>query len=100
LAEAEAGGGVAAVSGDAAHADLILKSSPPFAETFLDGRFIGVTPVRVEAFLPGRHRLAMHSDRIHGVDTMVDIPPGMHTLKVQLGNEAAVRIAASPGEGD
>lgn len=87
-------------SGDALHADLILKSSPPFAEAFLDGRFIGVTPVRVESFLAGRHRLAMRSDRIPGVDTLVDIPPGKHTLKVRLGNDAVPRIAASPGEGE
>jgi hypothetical protein len=86
--------------GDALHADLILKSSPPFAETFLDGRFIGVTPVRVESFLAGRHRLAMRSDRTHGVDTLLDIPPGKHTLKVQLGNEAVARIAASQDEGE
>jgi hypothetical protein len=79
---------------------LILKSSPPFSEAYLDGQFVGTTPVRIAPLVPGRHRLAMKSARLPGVDTSILVEPGIHALKVHLEAGAGLRVAATSVDGE
>jgi hypothetical protein len=79
---------------------LILKSSPPFSEAYVDGQFVGTTPVRIAPLAPGRHRLAMKSARLPGLDTSILVEPGIHALKIHLEGGAVLRVAATSVEGD
>ena len=75
---------------------LILKSSPPFAEAFVDGRFVGVTPVRVDPLSVGRHRLLIRHKSVPTLDTLLTVAPGAHEMKLHLEAGAPIRVAASP----
>jgi len=79
---------------------VILKSSPPFAEAYVDGRYLGTTPVRLEHLVPGRHRLGLKSPKWPGLDTTLVFSPGTHALKVRLDAGPGLRMAALPVEGE
>ncbi len=81
-------------------ATLILKSSPPFAEAYVDGRFLGTTPIRLDHLAPGRHRMGLRSPRLPRLDTTLIFSAGMHALKVRLDAGPGLRMAAIPVEGD
>jgi serine/threonine protein kinase len=81
-------------------ASIILKSSPPFAEAYVDGRFLGTTPIRLAHLAPGRHRLELKSPRLPGLDTSLMLMAGMHALKVRLDAGPGQRMAAIPVEGE
>lgn len=93
-------GAVAGVGEKVPESILVLKSSPPFSEAYLDGQFVGTTPVRIGPLAPGRHRLAMKSARLPGLDTSVNVEPGIHALKVHLEGGAGMRVAATTVDGD
>jgi eukaryotic-like serine/threonine-protein kinase len=93
-------GAIPLAGNKAPEAILILKSSPPFSEAYLDGHFVGTTPVRIAPLAPGRHRLAMKSARLAGLDTSILVEPGIHALKVHLEDGAALRVAATSVDGD
>lgn len=79
---------------------IILKSSPPFAEAYVDGRFLGTTPIRLAHLAPGRHRLELKSPRLPGLDTTLMLMAGVHALKVRLDAGPGLRMAAIPIEGE
>lgn len=79
---------------------VILKSSPPFAEAYVDGRYLGMTPVRLDHLVPGRHRLGLKSPKWPGLDTTLVFSPGIHALKVRLDEGPGLRMAAMPVEGE
>jgi serine/threonine protein kinase len=79
---------------------MILKSSPPFAEAYVDGRFLGTTPIRLSHMVPGRHRLELKSPHLPGLDTTVSLAAGAHALKVRLDAGPGLRMAAIPVEGE
>jgi serine/threonine-protein kinase len=83
-----------------ADASLVLKSSPPFAEAYVDGRFVGVTPVRIDPLASGSHRVAMKARRLPGLDTVVTLAPGPHALKFHLEAGQPTRVAVTPIDGD
>ncbi len=86
--------------GKESEAIIILKSSPPFAEAYVDGRFLGTTPIRLAHLAPGRHRLELKSPRLPGLDTSLVLTAGMHALKVRLEAGPGQRMAAVPVEGE
>lgn len=79
---------------------MILKSSPPFAEAYVDGRFLGTTPIRLAHLVPGRHRLGLKSPGLPGLDTTLMFSSGAHALKVRLDAGPGLRMAAIPVEGE
>jgi hypothetical protein len=79
---------------------VILKSSPPFAEAYLDGRFLGTTPIRIAHLPPGLHRLGLSLPGQPGFDTTLGFAPGISAWKVRLDGGPGLRIAATPSEGD
>lgn len=90
--------GPISTKGKSEGAVLILKSSPPFAEAFVDGRFVGVTPVRVNPLSVGRHRLLIRHKSVPTLDTMLMVAPGAHSMKLHLEAGTQIRVAASPEE--
>jgi len=72
---------------------LVLQSSPPFAEAFLDGRFVGVTPVELDQLASGRHRVVMKGKNASTLDTMVAVRSGSQTMKFKLDEGQAPRLA-------
>ncbi len=75
---------------------LLLKSSPPFSEAYVDGRFVGVTPVRIDPLEPGRHRVILRAKGVALLDTILALPPGSHALKFHLESGAPTRVAVYP----
>ena len=43
-----------------AHGVLVLQTSPPGAEAFLDDRFVGMTPLLDSTLVPGGHRISVY----------------------------------------
>ncbi len=79
---------------------IILKSSPPFAEAYVDGRFLGTTPIRLAHLAPGRHRLELKSPHLPGLDTTLMLVAGAHAMKARLDAGPGLRMAAIPMEGE
>jgi hypothetical protein len=77
---------------------LVLHSSPPFAEAYVDGRYVGVTPVRVETVSGGRHRVALKLKRLPAFDTVLAAGPGTREYKFRLDRSDPSRLAATPEE--
>jgi eukaryotic-like serine/threonine-protein kinase len=75
---------------------LVLKSSPPFAEAFVDGNYLGVTPVRLAALPPGRHRVILKVKRMPALDTLLTLKPGLQAFKFRLEAGAPSRFAGKP----
>lgn len=63
---------------------LLVQSSPPFAKVFLDGRAMGVTPIRLPDMVAGPHRLLIQGRSGLPMDTILELPPERITLKVHL----------------
>jgi predicted metalloprotease len=63
---------------------LVIRSSPPFAEVFLDGRSLGVTPVTIRDLVPGPHRVLVKGRAGQPVDTLLQINPGHRLVRVRL----------------
>ena len=63
---------------------LLVQSSPPFAFVFLDGRAMGVTPIRLPDVESGPHRLLIQGRTGEPMDTLLRLPPGRRAIKVQL----------------
>ncbi|MDQ3001579.1 MAG: protein kinase [Fibrobacterota bacterium] len=79
-------------------ASVVLKSSPPFAEAFVDGRFVGVTPVRVESLLPGHHRILLKVKQAPAFDTVLSLRSGVQAYKFRLDEGATSRLAVIPDD--
>lgn len=77
---------------------VVLQSSPPFAETFVDGRYVGVTPVRVDLIVLGRHRVAMKGKGAGTVDTLIAVRPGSQTMKFKLDESQPPRLAGGQND--
>jgi hypothetical protein len=78
----------------AAMATLIIHSSPPFAEIYLDGRSLGVAPVTVPDLPVGPHRLIAKGRLGRPVDTLLKVGPGRSLVRFRLD---AGRIALDAG---
>lgn len=89
-----------------------VTSAPSYAEVFLDGRFVGVTPVAVDDVPEGRHflRLAKQGYRSHGrvidvngkveaVDT-ISLVPTDNFEELQALVEAATPLLSGKQAGD
>lgn len=63
---------------------LLVQSSPPFAEVYLDGHSRGVTPVRLSGLPVGPHRLLVQGRGGIPVDTLLRVGPGKRTVRVRL----------------
>ncbi len=82
------------------NATLILKSSPPFAEAFLDGQFIGITPVQVELPVAERHRYLVKGKHALTADTVMALKSGLDSVKFKLHFIQPARLAETQeGEG-
>jgi tRNA A-37 threonylcarbamoyl transferase component Bud32 len=75
---------------------LVLKSSPPFAEAFVDGNYLGVTPVRLASLPPGRHRVILKVKRMPAFDTLLTLKPGLQAFKFRLEEGTPSRFAGKP----
>ncbi|MEO6098547.1 MAG: serine/threonine-protein kinase [Fibrobacteria bacterium] len=78
---------------------LVLKSSPPFAEAYVDGNYLGVTPVRLEGLPTGRHRVFLKVRRSPAFDTLLTLNPGLQELKFRLEERVPSRLAGKPEDG-
>ena len=56
-------------------ATLAIESSPRGADVFLDGRFVGTTPLRVTS-QPGRRSLRIEADGYYPFETTLQLSPG------------------------
>jgi hypothetical protein len=63
---------------------LRIVTSPPFAEAFLDGRSMGVTPLDLADAPAGVHRLTLRSRGGATLDTLLSFSPGMKTVRARL----------------
>ncbi len=63
---------------------LEIKTSPPFAEVYLDNKYLGVSPFRESAIPCGRHRLTMKTSQGTSMDTLVDFPGGTAQMRFNL----------------
>lgn len=80
-------------------AALVLKSSPPFAEAFLDGNYMGVTPVRLESLPAGLHRVVLKIKRTPAFDTLLVLKPGLQSFKFRMDEDGSGRLAVTPESG-
>jgi hypothetical protein len=89
--------GDAVLDGDAV---LVIKSSPPFAEAYVDGRYMGVTPVRVNLLEAGNHRVRLKAKDVPALDTVIALRPGPQGFKFLMeGKGETARLAVIPEEG-
>lgn len=58
---------------------LALASTPSYAEVYLDGRFVGVSPVSVSEVVAGRHFVRLVKDGYVATGQMVDVRGGQQT---------------------
>lgn len=63
---------------------LRIQSSPPFAQVYLDGQHMGVTPLVLAGLAPGNHRILLKRESEHPVDTVIPVQPGMRDLRIRL----------------
>jgi tetratricopeptide (TPR) repeat protein len=56
-----------------ARGSLALTSNPGYAEVYLDGNFVGITPVVLEGLLEGRHYVRMKKDGFRGFGKPVEV---------------------------
>jgi serine/threonine protein kinase len=63
---------------------LTIQSVPPFAEVSLDGSPLGRTPMENKPIPAGTYRLTLRPKFGDGVDTLVQIYPGIQSLKFVL----------------
>lgn len=56
-------------------ATLAIESSPRGAEVYLDGSFVGSTPLRVES-RPGRRTVRIEADGYYAFETQLQLSPG------------------------
>ncbi len=66
---------------------LSVTSAPPFAEVFLDGRFIGATPLKGKTVSTGRHKLLISHRRFASIDTTLRVVSGPLSLKFRFTKE-------------
>lgn len=81
-------------------ANLTLQSSPPFAEVFVDGRYVGLTPVKLEAMISGSHRIVMKGKGSPPLDTLLILHPGVQGFKFIIEKDFATRLAGTAEEVD
>jgi CRISPR/Cas system-associated exonuclease Cas4 (RecB family) len=85
---------------EASDAVLVIKSSPPFAEAYVDGRYVGVTPVRVNLLETGNHRVRLKAKGSSAFDTLIALKPGAQGYKFLMeGAGETARLAVIPEEG-
>ncbi len=63
---------------------ITVQSAPPFAEVFLDGKLLGRTPLERQPFPPGKYRLEVRPKLGSGVDTVIQVNPGIQSFKFVL----------------
>lgn len=66
---------------------LNITSAPPFAEVFLDGRYLGATPLKGKSVSSGRHKLLISHRRFASIDTVLRLTPGPVSLKFRFTQE-------------
>ena len=62
-------------------AKVSIQSAPPFAEVYMDGQFLGRTPLEAKEARVGIHQLTLRSKLNVRVDTSLVVPPGVHLFK-------------------
>jgi hypothetical protein len=75
-------------------AELQVQSSPPFAEIYFDGQFVGIAPVSLTALSIGAHRLLIKGQSTEPLDTEISVPKGKSQMRFKL----EVRDVALDGE--
>jgi len=63
---------------------LTIQSVPPFAEVFLDGKLLGRTPMQQKSYPAGEYRLTLRPKLGAGVDTLIQLKPGIQSFKFVL----------------
>jgi len=63
---------------------LTIQSVPPFVEVFMDGKLLGRTPLERKPFPPGKYRLELRPKLGAGVDTLIQVKPGIQSFKFVL----------------
>lgn len=61
-----------------------LITAPPFVDVYLDGKFLGRTPIKQKAFQPGKHLISFRSKLGLRRDTALSIVPGEQTYRFSL----------------
>jgi hypothetical protein len=64
-------------------ATLVLTTDVPDASVFIDRKFVGTTPLRLEALEPGRTSLRLAAEGYEGVERTVDLSAGENPLTVR-----------------
>ena len=78
-----------------------MTSLPGAASAWLDGAYVGATPVYVDDLLPGRHSLTLSSAGWQPLSTSFDVSVGRITpVSVVMGRVAAAQLSsAGKGQG-
>jgi hypothetical protein len=79
----------------AKRARLTVKSAPPGADVFLDGRRVGATPYAGD-HLPGPYQLAVGRGETFSLTREVEVGPRATEVQVDLSFEAAVETSRVP----
>jgi hypothetical protein len=58
-----------------------ITSAPPFAEVFLDNKYLGTTPLKKSDLPPGRRRIQISHRNFRPLDTTIHIRPGANRFK-------------------
>jgi serine/threonine protein kinase len=68
---------------------FLLKTKPPFAEVYIDGAYVGTTPMREPMLLTaGLHRIRIRREFWAPLDTTVDLKEGLNgELRVEMTPE-------------
>ena len=76
-----------------AHAPLALsiESTPTGASVFLDGRYVGTTPLRLPDVQPGRYRVLAHAGEQHSRVHVVSVREESVTVRLDLPFDGALR---------
>lgn len=90
--------------------DITLTSNPSYARVYIDGEFLGVTPVRITGITEGRHYVRVVKDGYRPWGKLLDVKGGGETTETanlrptdnfdDYDSLASEALAAMEGEGD
>lgn len=85
-------------SGTELPARLVIRSTPPGSDVYLDDRFVGRTPLNTDGILPGQHLLRIEKAYFSPVTAEINLDPGAafeKTYTLEQGR-GAVQVVTTP----
>ena len=76
--------------GTRAPVTLTVESEPTGAALFVDGRYVGTTPLRLADVMPGRYRLLAHAGRLQSRVRAVDLHDESVSVRLDLAFDSAL----------